>query len=245
MAALQQTLLKGLKTARVNQVSDKYVKDAWQHYRHEDTGDMPKKQAVRRKMAIDINLTDANAIRYLTFIDRHYFGSGNYLANNPDVGGKFITWLETEYIDKGLNIRDEATMAEFRENFSDMVKETTWQKINQLVNTTMARVQNFGQTMKLYEAGFKRFRIVGPKTYPICEYCKLMVGRVFEVEAAAVRLSGIVQKGFEDPKDLPPFVTNKYKLEDLEKATDEQLQAEGFESPPYHPECRHRKAAED
>lgn len=245
MAALQQTLLKGLKTARVNQVSDKYVKDSWQHYRHEDTGDMPKKQAVRRKMAIDINLTDANAIRYLTFIDRHYFGSGNYLANNPDVGGKFITWLETEYIDKGLNIRDEATMAEFRENFSDMVKETTWQKINQLVNTTMARVQNFGQTMKLYEAGFKRFRIVGPKTYPICEYCKLMVGRVFEVEAAAVRLSGIVQKGFEDPKDLPPFVTNKYKLEDLEKATDEQLQAEGFESPPYHPECRHRKAAED
>lgn len=245
VAALQETLLKGLKTARVNQISDKHVKEAWQYYRHEDTGDMPKKQAAPRRMAIDINLTDTNAIRYLTFIDRYYFGSGNYLADNPDVGGKFIRWLEAEYIDKGLSIRDEATMAEFRENFSDMVKETTWQKINQLVNTTMARAQNFGQTMKLYEAGFKRFRIVGPRTYPICEYCKQMVGRVFEVEAAAARLSGVVQKGFEDPKDLPPFITNKYKVDEVKEMTDEQLQAAGFESPPYHPECRHRKAAED
>lgn len=245
MAALQETLLKGLKTARVNQVADKYVKDAWQYYRHEDNGDMPKKQAAPRRPAIDISLTDTNAIRYLTAIDRHYFGAGNYLANNPDVGGKFITWLKNEYIDKGLSIRDEATMEEFRKNFTGIVNETTWQKINQLVNTTMARVQNFGQAMKLYEAGCKRFRIVGPKTYPICEYCRSMVGRVFEVKAAARRLSRVVEKGFEDPKDLPPFITNKYKIKDLKKMTDEQLQAEGFESPPYHPECRHRKAAED
>ncbi len=245
VAALQKALVKELKSARINKLSDKYVKDAWTYYRHEDTGDMPKKQAATRQLGIDINLTDTNAIRYLTAIDRHYFGSGNYLANNPSVAGKFITWLESEYIDKGLNIRDEATMAEFRENFTGMVKETTWQKINQLVNTTMARVQNFGQTMKLYEAGFKRFRIVGPKTYPICEYCNSMVGRVFEVKAAAQRLSRVVQKGFEDPKDLPPFITNKYKLEELEEMTDAQLQADGFESPPYHPECRHRKAAED
>ena len=245
VAALTDGLKNALKTAKTDQVSDRYVKDAWQYFRHEDKGDMPKKQARPRQFGININLTDTNAVRYLTMIDRHYFGSGNYLADNPDVGGKFITWLENEYIDKGLNIRDEKTMAEFRTNFKGMVKVTTWQKINQLVNTTMARVQNFGQTMKLYEAGFKRFRIVGPKTWPICPYCANMVGRVFEVEAAAKRLSKVVAKGFEDPKDLPPFITNRYALDDLTGMTDEDLQAAGFESPPYHPECRHRKAAEN
>ncbi|MCG8643332.1 MAG: hypothetical protein MI862_26635 [Desulfobacterales bacterium] len=244
IAAMTRTLLKRLKTSRANQISDQYVKNAWQFYRHEDNSDMPKKNARSRSFALDIGLIDTNAVRYLTAIDRYYFGSGNYLANNPNVAGKFITWLETEYIDKGLNIRDEKTMAEFRSNFTGMVKETTWQKINQLVTTTMARVQNFGQTMKLYEAGFEKFRIVGPKTYPICEFCAQMVGRVFEVKKAARRLSKIVEKGFEDPKDLPPFLAGAYPLDELEKMTDEQLQDAGFESPPYHPECRHRKAAE-
>lgn len=241
--AFNQGLLNALKTADVNRVSDSYVIKAWEFFRNEDNSDMPKKQA--RRLGIDISLTDANAIRYLTAIDRYYFGSGNYLANNPGVGARFINWLESAYIEKGLNIRDEATMAEFQKEFTGMVKETTWQKINQLVNTTMARIQNFGQTMKLYEAGFKKFRIVGPKTYPVCGFCKNMVGRVFLVETAAKRLSKVVQKGFEDPSDLPPFITQAYSADDVEKMTDKQLQDAGFESPPYHPECRHRKAAEN
>ncbi len=241
--ALSDTLRKQLKKSRADTISDKYVKNAWQFFRHEDNSDMPKKQT--RRLGIKIDVTDTNSLRYLTAVDRYYFGQGNYMADNPAVGGKFITWLENEYITKGLNIRDEKTMAEFRDNFPGMVKETTWKKINQLVNTTMARVQNFGQTMKLYEAGFKKFRIVGPRTYPICSFCKNMVGRVFEVEVAAKRLSKIVEKGFEDPKDLPSFITNEYSPEDLESISDKELQDAGFESPPYHPECRHRKAAEN
>ncbi|MCP3942207.1 MAG: hypothetical protein GY710_12075 [Desulfobacteraceae bacterium] len=242
--AFDKELLKHLKKSNANKVSDKYVKEAWQFFRHEDNSDMPKKQS-RQRFGININLADTNAIRYLTSIDRFFFGSGNYLTKNKVVGTKFINWLENEYITKGLNIRDEKTMQAFSKEFSGMVKTTTWDKINQLVNTTMARVQNFGQTMKLYEAGFKRFRIVGPKTAPICSFCSNMVGRVFEVEKAAKRLSKIVSKGFEDVSDLPSFITNEYSPDELEKLSDKQLQDAGFESPPYHPECRHRKAAED
>jgi hypothetical protein len=245
--AFADTLLAELGKSRADTISDKYVKDAWQFYRHEDTSFLPKRksQGVYRRFGIDINVTDTSAIRYLTSIDRFFFGAGNYLSTNKVVGAKFINWLENEYITKGLNIRDEKTQQAFKEEFTEMVGETTWQKINQLVNTTMARIQNFGQTMKLYEAGFKRFRIVGPRTAPICDFCRNMVGRVFEVEKAAIRLSKVVGKGFEDVSDLPPFITNAYSPDDLKDKTDKQLQDEGFESPPYHPECRHRKAAED
>lgn len=242
--AFSGELLEHLKTSNADKVSDRYVKDAWQFFRHEDNSDMPKKQS-RTSFGIDINLADTNAIRYLTAIDRFFFGSGNYLATNKVVGSKFINWLENEYITKGLNIRDEKTSKAFQSEFKDMVKVTTWNKINQLVNTTMSRIQNFGQTMKLYEAGFKRFRIVGPTTAPICVFCKSMVGRVFEVEKAAIRLSKVVKKGFEDPSDLPPFITDAYSPDELKEMTDKQLQDAGFESPPYHPECRHRKAAEN
>jgi hypothetical protein len=242
--AFDKELLKHLKKSNSNKVSDKYVKYAWQFYRVEDNSDMPKKQN-RSRFGIDINLADTNAIRYLTAIDRFFFGSGNYLTKNKVVGTKFINWLENEYITKGLNIRDDKTMKAFQGEFKDMVKVTTWKKINQLVNTTMSRIQNFGQTMKLHEAGFKRFRIVGPKTAPICSFCANMVGRVFDVEIAAKRLSKVVEKGFEDVSDLPSFITNEYSPEELEELTDKQLQDAGFESPPYHPECRHRKAAED
>ena len=62
--AFEKKLLKHLKKSNSDQVSDKYVKDAWQFYRHEDNSDMPKKQS-RQGLGININLVDTNAIRYL------------------------------------------------------------------------------------------------------------------------------------------------------------------------------------
>jgi hypothetical protein len=99
-----------------------------------------------------------------------------------------------------------------------------------------------GQSLRLYEAGFKSYEIVGPKTKPACDYCINMVGRVFDVEISVQRLGSIVGKGFEDVKDLPPFITN-YSIDDLEGMSDKALQKAGFDSPPFHPKCRHRKAA--
>lgn len=252
--AFSEALVEAIPYPAMDNLTDRYVENAWQGYRYEDTSflqantptpTLPHRGGGRSKLGIDINVVDEAALRYLRAIDRYYFGSGNYIANHPTVGKKFINYLRNEYIEKGLNIKDATTRAEFQKNFSRMVQETSYQKINQLVDTTMGRIQNMGQTLKLYETGYSRFRIVGPKSGPICDYCKSMVGRVFDVEKAAVRLAKTVEKGFEDTSDLPPFISNKYSAEEVEEMTDEQLQDAGFESPPYHPECRHRKAAED
>lgn len=251
-AAFADKLRSELAGSAVNRVTDRFVGDAWRWFRHEDRSFLqaavrqPGRLERRRALlGLDLAVVDQNALRYLTSIDQYYFGRGNYLADDDGTGQRFITWLEREYIAKGLNIKDAATWNEFRQEFPEVVKKTSYRKVVQIVSTTMARVQNMGQTLSLYENGFEHYRIVGPRTYPICEYCLSMLDRVFEVKVAATRLAKILEKGFEDRKSLPPFLGSKYTVEQVQGMTDVELQAAGFESPPFHPECRHRKAAED
>ncbi len=226
----------------------------WKRWRHEDKNHLKanpspalplSREGAKRLEGIDIAVVDKSALNYITNVEQFYFGRGNYLANNETTGKQFVSWLQDEYITKGLNIKDAATWSEFKTKFAGLVNETSVRKIEQIVSTTMSRVQNMGQTMSLYEAGIKRYQIVGPSTYPICAHCKAMLGRIFEVKVAATRLAQILDKGFEKPADLPPFLSSKYTADEVTEMSDAELQAAGFETAPFHPECRHRKAAVD
>lgn len=250
--AFADALLRGLAASKVDKVTARFVGDAWQRARYEDKNHLQASgvrpwRLTRRQvlMGLDLKVTDRNALRYLTSIDNFYFGAGNYLADDAAGSAKFVGWLQKEYIAKGLNIKDAATWDEFNKEFPKLVKESSYRKTVQLVSTTMSRVQNMGQTLSLYEMGFERYRIAGPRTRPICEYCLAMLDRVFEVKVAAERLAKIVDKGFEDKSQLPPFLAGYRTVEDVQGMSDAELQDAGFETPPYHPECRHRKVAED
>lgn len=250
--AFKAELLKQLKNSSIKKVCASHINDAWQTYRYEDTSHLQAQavhyyqlQPQRVRLGLDLKVVDANALRYLTAIENTFFGVGEYLTRDVATGQRFMNWLQQEYISKGLNIKDGATWDEFNRDFPQLVTRTSQRKITQLVSTTIARVQNMGQTLSLYETGFSSYRIVGPKTAPACEFCLSMVGRVFDVEVAASRLSTIVGKGFEDVDDLPPFLSSALSIDEVKEMSDEELQAQGFETPPFHPECRHRKAAED
>lgn len=242
-AALRREIAK----TAVMKVCKRFTGDEWQRWRYEDKNHLRAGRGSRSLAGdtIDIAVVDKNALRYITKVEDFYFGRGNYLANNETTGKQFVSWLQDEYIAKGLNIRDDATWAEFRTRFAGLVQETSFTKIEQIVSTTMGRIQNMGQTLSLYEAGMKRYQIVGPRTAPICQHCKAMLGRTFDVRVAAERLATVLDKGFEKPSDLPPFLSSKYTADRVREMSDEELQAAGFETPPYHPKCRHRKAAVD
>lgn len=250
--AFKGTLLRQLGASGIERVTNQFISNEWRRWRYEETSHLqsaarrPQKLERRRTLlALDLGVVDANALRYLTTLENWYFGKGNVLADDEVQGKKFVNWLESEYINKGLSIKDASTWDEFRKEFPELVKTSSDRKIVQLVSTTMSRVQNMGQTLSLYELGWERYRIVGPKSAPICDYCKSMLGRVFEVKAAANRLAKIVGRGFEGKAQLPPFLSSKHTVEEVQGMTDAELQDAGFETPPYHPECRHRKAAED
>ncbi len=250
--AFAKNLRTEIKAAAVMRVCRRFTGDEWQRWRYEDKNHLAAPRKTRmpaagnpRSLELDLKVVDKNALRYITNVEEFYFGRGNYLANDETTGKQFVNWLQEEYIAKGLNIRDDATWNEFKEKFAGLVEQTSYRKIEQIVSTTMGRIQNMGQTLSLYEAGIKRYAIVGPSTYPICDHCKAMLGRTFEVKVAAERLAKVMEKGFEKPEDLPPFLSSKYPVERVKEMTDEELQAAGFETPPFHPKCRHRKAAVD
>jgi hypothetical protein len=251
-AAFKGALLRELAASGIDRVTNQFISNEWRRWRYEETSHLqsaarrPQRLEPRRTLlALDLGVVDANALRYLTTLENWYFGKGNVLADDEVQGKKFVGWLESEYINKGLSIKDASTWDEFRREFPALVKTSSDRKIVQLVSTTMSRVQNMGQTLSLYELGWERYRIVGPKSAPICDYCRSMLGRVFEVKAAANRLAKIVGRGFEGKAQLPPFLASKHTVEEVQEMTDAELQEAGFETPPYHPECRHRKAAED
>jgi hypothetical protein len=256
--AFATTLRQEAGLSAVMRVCTRFTSDEWQRWRYEDKNHLSSwrrgsdgsvgsdRLTVRRSLAgIDIGLVDKNALKYITNVEQFYFGRGNYLAQDDVTGTQFISWLQEEYIAKGLNIRDDATWTEFKGLFKKLVEETSYQKIEQIVSTTMGRIQNMGQTLSLYEADVKTYQIVGPSTPPICKHCLAMLGRKFSVKVAAERLANILDKGFEKPEDLPPFLSSQYRAEQVKEMSDEELQAAGFETPPFHPKCRHRKAAAD
>jgi len=249
--AFALTLRAEIKKTAIMKICRRFVTDEWTRYRYEDKNHLRARRRGVLQYAptptrfgkIDIGVVDKNALRYLTQVEDFYFGRGNYLARNETVGKEFVSWLQDEFVSKGLSLRDEATWKEFAGQFEGLVRETSFKKIEQIVSTTMGRVQNMGQTLSLYEAGIQRYQIVGPRTAPICAHCLAMLGRIFEVEVAATRLAKVLEKGFEKPGDLPPFLSNQYAADKVKEMSDEELQAAGFETPPYHPKCRHRKAA--
>ncbi|MDD2853541.1 MAG: hypothetical protein PHY09_16775 [Desulfuromonadaceae bacterium] len=254
--AFADTLRAGIAKTAIMKVCQQFTGNEWRRWRYEDKNHLKANPSALQApplklregwegLSIDIGLVDKSALKYITNVEDFYFGRGNYLANNETTGKQFVSWLQDEYISKGLNIKDAATWDEFKTKFANLVNETSFSKIEQIVSTTMGRIQNMGQTMSLYEAGIKRYAIVGPGTYPICSHCLNMLGRVFEVKVAAERLAKVLDKGFEKPADLPPFLSNKYTSDQVKEMSDSELQAAGFETPPYHPKCRHRKAAVD
>ena len=242
----------------VMKICKRFVSDEWRRWRYEDKNHLKSPRLSASPFAkggtggisfdgdsIDIALVDKNALRYLTHVEDFYFGRGNYLANNETTGKEFVNWLQEEYIAKGLSLKDDATWEEFKRNFAGLIRETSYRKIEQIVSTTMGRVQNMGQVLSLHEAGIKRYMIVGPKSAPCCQYCISMVGRTFDVKVAATRLAKILEKGFESPADLPPFLSSKYTEEQVKEMSDAELQAAGYTLAPFHPKCRHRTAAVD
>jgi hypothetical protein len=256
--AFADTLRAAIAKTSIMKVCKQFTGNEWKRWRYEDKNHLKtvKGEALgvrgrtsrptpHASLSIDIAVIDKSAINYITNVEQFYFGRGNYLANNETTGKQFVGWLQDEYISKGLNIKDAATWDEFKTKFAGLVNETSSRKIQQIVSTTMGRIQNMGQTLSLYEAGLKRYQIVGPSTYPICAHCKAMLGRIFEVKVAATRLAQILDKGFEKPSDLPPFLSTKYTADQVAEMSDAELQAAGYETAPFHPECRHRKAAVD
>jgi hypothetical protein len=191
---------------------------------------------------VDFSLPDRRAMQFLANSDQVYLGK---YINDAELKRDIVEYIRTAYLENGNAIGNSpkelnAFMAAFREQ----LQLSRW-KVRQIIDTTVSNARVFGQVNGLRAAGAKTFEVAGPDDNKTCEFCREMIGRVFDVATEIKRQDQLFQAGPEAFSTIRPFLKGNMSLEDLSNATDEQLQAAGFTAPPYHPLCRHRLVAKE
>lgn len=189
---------------------------------------------------VNFSLSDRRAMQFLANSDQVYLGK---FINGEELKKDVIDYIRTAYLENGNAIGNSpkelnAFMAAFREQ----LQLSRW-KVRQIIDTTVSRARVFGQVNGLRAAGARTFEIAGPDDNKTCDFCREMLGRVFDVHTEIRDLDRLLQVGPEALATVKPFLKGNISLEDLKNTGDDALQAAGFAAPPYHPSCRHRLVA--
>lgn len=117
------------------------------------------------------------------------------------------------------------------------VAEDTAQMLSQVGGD---RARSWATMFGMQSDGVERFRIVGPDDARTCGFCRAMIGREFSVVDEIRNITAIVNKNETDLGETGAFITKRFEsLEEVENASDKELQESGLIIPPYHPRCRH------
>lgn len=107
-------------------------------------------------------------------------------------------------------------------------------------NLSTSRLIQFGFLSEAQARGVVRYQVSEVLDGATCQFCRRIHGRVFDVKPAAERLNRLLRT--LDPKELAqaaPFPKqDKKSLAAFDKMNKKQMEAQGFNSPPYHPFCR-------
>jgi hypothetical protein len=182
-------------------------------------------------------LPDARAMKYLdesslTFLDKY--------VSSPALEAKLKAYIKKAYLEEGTAIGNNPKAIEaFLKVFKGEL-DASKDQVRNIIDTTVSRARVFGQVNGLRVARAKTFIIAGPLDNVTCSFCQDMVGRTFTVAAAVARQDGMIAAGPANVNDVSPFLKGNMPLNEVQDATDEELEAAGFALPPYHGSCRHR-----
>jgi len=187
-----------------------------------------------------LRLPDYRAIKFLDLASQSYIAK---YVESEELKTKVMDYIRKAFIENGRSIAtDRKEMDAFISTFGDLLGNDR-AKIRQIVNTTVSRSRVFGQLNNMRQAHVQTFEIAGPDDLKTCEFCRNMIGRVFTLSSSLSRLDSLTQS--QDYESFMPFLKGKISYEDLQNSSDAELQALGYEVPPFHPECRHRTVFKD
>jgi hypothetical protein len=222
------------------------VTSVYNHYRC-DKSIFPKKGTSSHGRSFDMDVADAvldlddyRAIQYMEKSDRMYLGK---FITDKDTKKSVYSYLQTQYLDGYMPIgENKGALNAFADNFKDELSLEAW-KIRRVVDTTMNKVRNFGNINMLSQNEIDNFEVVEIMDELTCAYCETMDGKVFSVSVAKEKIDNETAGDPDDVGSVSPFLTSE-KLADVKSMTAEQLQDEGYDTPPYHCNCRGRVIAD-
>lgn len=184
---------------------------------------------------VNFTLVDTRAMVYLKDSNLVYLGK---FVTNLDVKRRMCEFLRVAYIENGRAIGNSPTeLRAFMEAFKDQLSLDRWQA-RRIVDTTVGRSRVFGELIAYKQAAGKTYRISGPMDQLTCPYCAAMVGREFSVASSLDTMERAFTQGPEMLPSILPFLS-KLPLEQVQNASDADLQDAGFALPPFHGNCRH------
>lgn len=103
-----------------------------------------------------------------------------------------------------------------------------------------SRVSAYGFTAEAYVMGYEEYQINEQLDSKICPVCEQMHGKTFKVSDARALLDIVLRvDNPEDLKNLQPWPKqDKASVEALKEMTTEELVANHWHVPPFHPKCR-------
>lgn len=103
-----------------------------------------------------------------------------------------------------------------------------------------SRLAAYGYVMEAQLLGITKYAITEQLDTKICPVCRVMHGKVFEVEDAATLLDTVLLS--DDPtelKTLQPWPgQSKAEVQAMREMSADELVGRGWHIPPYHPYCR-------
>ena len=102
-------------------------------------------------------------------------------------------------------------------------------------NLTTSRLVTFGFLSQAMEGGHKTYQVDEVLDERTCPVCEAMNGATFDVEKQYART--LQALGTSDPQDLTEIAPWP-DLGDVDGGDPDEMQANGYGAPPYHPGCR-------
>ena len=182
------------------------------------------------------NLVDGQAVKYVRDSDQFYFGR---YVTDPKTKEALQNWLSKDWLKSGRSLQDPGELKLFRQRFGDRVGKEDY-KIRRVVETSVSRSKNWGNILTVEQSGGTRVEIAGPDDNRICDWCRSMLGKEYELAPVVKHIKHVMSRPPEEIPDIAPFVTNVLTPTETKAASVDDLLKLGITLPPYHPSCRHR-----
>lgn len=192
------------------------------------------------KKKVPTALFDVNDRRTIDFYKRNdslYLGK---FITDPDLKKKITKFIkqgiEAGNLPVGTAGNTEA-IERFRKQFATVLKGQEW-KIERILRSTVSRMKNTGAIRFMSQAGVASFERVEVMDRLTCPYCRELNGKIFDVPKAIKKLDLVNQTepGFIGAVD--PFITARYKADELKDLSAEDIQKSGVSMALLHPNCR-------
>lgn len=134
----------------------------------------------------------------------------------------------------------EMTIDEFAQRINEVANGTATAIVDIAANVSTSRLASYGFLAQAQEDGLTRYQISAVLDERTCPVCAYMHGKVMDVSAAFDQTQEALSTS--DPEELrriaPWPKQDAASLRDLYDMTADELQDEGYGTPPFHPRCR-------